>query len=134
MEQIRLGGTEKYTQTKFGWTTLQQVQRSLSTIAMWRNSISPLTLWSMTRQKQSPICCNTTRDRVIANVACECLVHLIRDLNDDLWKNPFDDELEEFVAAVRTGEMFGPPTHTVHRRNVHCLIQASDGELQRGQR
>lgn len=30
----------------------------------------------------------------------KCLVHLIRDLNDDLWKNPFDDELEEFVAAV----------------------------------
>jgi hypothetical protein len=31
----------------------------------------------------------------------KCLVHLIRDLNDDLWKNPFDDELERFVAAVR---------------------------------
>jgi hypothetical protein len=30
-----------------------------------------------------------------------CLVHLIRDLNDDLWKNPFDDELERFVGAVR---------------------------------
>jgi hypothetical protein len=30
-----------------------------------------------------------------------CLVHLIRDLNDDLWKNPFDDEFEQFVAAVR---------------------------------
>jgi hypothetical protein len=31
----------------------------------------------------------------------KCLVHLIRDLNDDLWKNPFDDELEGFVTAVR---------------------------------
>ena len=31
----------------------------------------------------------------------KCLVHLVRDLNDDLWKNPFDDELEGFVAAVR---------------------------------
>jgi hypothetical protein len=30
-----------------------------------------------------------------------CLVHLIRDLNDDLWKNPFDDEFEQFVGAVR---------------------------------
>lgn len=29
------------------------------------------------------------------------LVHLIRDLNDDLWKSPFDDELEGFVVAVR---------------------------------
>lgn len=31
----------------------------------------------------------------------KCLVHLIRDLNEDLWKNPFDDEFEGFVAAVR---------------------------------
>lgn len=31
----------------------------------------------------------------------KCLVHLIRDLNDDLWKNPFDIEYEQFVAAVR---------------------------------
>jgi predicted RecB family nuclease len=31
----------------------------------------------------------------------KCLVHLIRDLNDDLWKNPFDSEFEEFVVAVR---------------------------------
>jgi hypothetical protein len=31
----------------------------------------------------------------------KCLVHLIRDLNDDLWKNPFDDEFEQFVVAVR---------------------------------
>ncbi|MBP9901730.1 MAG: IS66 family transposase, partial [Verrucomicrobia bacterium] len=31
----------------------------------------------------------------------KCLVHLIRDLNDDLWKNPFDEEYEQFVAAVR---------------------------------
>ncbi len=31
----------------------------------------------------------------------KCIVHLIRDLNDDLWKNPFDDEYEGFVSAVR---------------------------------
>jgi hypothetical protein len=31
----------------------------------------------------------------------KCLVHLIRDLNDDLWKNPFNSELEGFVSAVR---------------------------------
>ncbi|MDP2606629.1 MAG: TM0106 family RecB-like putative nuclease [Deltaproteobacteria bacterium] len=30
-----------------------------------------------------------------------CLVHLIRDLNDELWKNPFNTELEEFVAAFK---------------------------------
>jgi len=31
----------------------------------------------------------------------KCLVHLIRDLNDDLWRNPFDDEFEGFVATFR---------------------------------
>jgi hypothetical protein len=31
----------------------------------------------------------------------KCLVHLIRDLNDDLWRQPFDTELEAFVLAVR---------------------------------
>lgn len=31
----------------------------------------------------------------------KCLVHLIRDLNDDLWKNPYNEELESFVAAFR---------------------------------
>jgi hypothetical protein len=31
----------------------------------------------------------------------KCLVHLIRDLNDDLWKNPYNLEIESFVAAVR---------------------------------
>jgi hypothetical protein len=31
----------------------------------------------------------------------KCLVHLIRDLNDDLWKNPFDTEYEALVVAVR---------------------------------
>ena len=31
----------------------------------------------------------------------KCLVHLIRDLNDDLWKNPFNDEYEQFVSSVR---------------------------------
>ena len=30
-----------------------------------------------------------------------CLVHLIRDLNDDLWRAPFDTEFEGFVQAVR---------------------------------
>jgi hypothetical protein len=29
----------------------------------------------------------------------KCLVHLIRDLNDDLFKNPFDDEYKSMVTA-----------------------------------
>ena len=31
----------------------------------------------------------------------KCLVHLIRDLNEDLRKNPFNAEFEEFVGTVR---------------------------------
>ena len=31
----------------------------------------------------------------------KCLVHLIRDINDDLWKAPFDRELEAFAVEVR---------------------------------
>ncbi|HBI44060.1 MAG TPA: IS66 family transposase [Planctomycetales bacterium] len=30
----------------------------------------------------------------------KCLVHLIRDINDDLWKAPFDKELEAFAVEV----------------------------------
>ena len=36
----------------------------------------------------------------------KCLVHLIRDLNDDLWKNPFNQEFESFVASVK--DLFVP--------------------------
>ena len=38
------------------------------------------------------------------SIACrkqKCLVHLIRDLNSDLWQNPFDSDYDSFVAAVR---------------------------------
>jgi hypothetical protein len=31
----------------------------------------------------------------------KCFVHMIRDLNDDLWKNPFNVEYERFVVSVR---------------------------------
>jgi transposase len=32
----------------------------------------------------------------------KCLVHLIRDINDDLWKAPFDVELESFAVEVQS--------------------------------
>jgi hypothetical protein len=38
------------------------------------------------------------------SVACKqqkCWVHLIRDINDDLWANPFDTEYEAFVLEVK---------------------------------
>jgi predicted RecB family nuclease len=31
----------------------------------------------------------------------KCLVHLVRDINDDLWKAPFDQELEGFALEVQ---------------------------------
>ena len=31
----------------------------------------------------------------------KCIVHLVRDLNDDLWKHPFNLEFERFAGAVR---------------------------------
>lgn len=31
----------------------------------------------------------------------KCWVHLIRDINDDLWKNPYDIEYEKFVSNLR---------------------------------
>ena len=31
----------------------------------------------------------------------KCIVHLIRDINDDLWKAPFDKELEAFAVEVQ---------------------------------
>ena len=43
----------------------------------------------------------------------KCLVHLIRDLNDDLWKAPFDREFEAFVLEVRT--LLVPILETVAR-------------------
>lgn len=31
----------------------------------------------------------------------KCWVHLIRDLNDDLWKHPYDIEYEKFILELR---------------------------------
>jgi predicted RecB family nuclease len=31
----------------------------------------------------------------------KCLVHLVRDINEELWDNPFDGELETFAGAVK---------------------------------
>ena len=50
------------------------------------------------------------------SIGCQqqkCLVHLIRDLNDDLWKSPFDGEYQEFILEVRA--LIVPIIETVHR-------------------
>jgi predicted RecB family nuclease len=53
----------------------------------------------------------------------KCLIHLIRDLNDDLLKQPFDEELKEFArefaallrAIVETIDQFGLKTRFLRR-------------------
>ena len=52
----------------------------------------------------------------------KCWAHLIRDLNDDLRKSPFDVELEAFVSAVR--DLIVPileavETYGLKKRNLH---------------
>ena len=42
-----------------------------------------------------------------------CLVHMIRDLNDSLFKNPFDKELKEFV--VQFGVLLKSIVETIDR-------------------
>ena len=43
----------------------------------------------------------------------KCWVHLIRDLNEDLWKFPFDEELQEFVSSVK--DLIVPIIEGIHR-------------------
>lgn len=43
----------------------------------------------------------------------KCWVHLIRDINNDLWKNPFDREFELFVVEIR--KLIVPIIQAVHR-------------------
>ena len=47
-----------------------------------------------------------------------CLIHLIRDLNDDLFKNPFDQEYKALVEAF--GELLRPIIATVDRRGLRA--------------
>jgi predicted RecB family nuclease len=43
----------------------------------------------------------------------KCIVHLLRDINDDLWKNPFNKEFEDFVGKVR--DLFVPIFDDVYK-------------------
>jgi predicted RecB family nuclease len=46
----------------------------------------------------------------------KCLIHLMRDLNDDMLKNPYDDELREIVRQF--GDLLRPIIDTVDRRGL----------------
>ena len=46
----------------------------------------------------------------------KCLIHLMRDLNDDMLKNPYDDELRQIVQQF--GNLLRPIIDTVDRRGL----------------
>lgn len=46
----------------------------------------------------------------------KCWVHLLRDLNNDLWKNPFDKEYENFVSDIRN--LIIPILETFYRHGL----------------
>jgi hypothetical protein len=59
----------------------------------------------------------------------KCLVHLIRDLNDELFKNPFDEEYKALVAAF--GALLRTIIETIDRyglkkKNLHKHIKDTD--------
>jgi predicted RecB family nuclease len=59
----------------------------------------------------------------------KCWVHLIRDLNDDLWEFPFDEELQSFVSSVK--DMIVPILKDVDRwglraRHLHKFTTQVD--------
>jgi predicted RecB family nuclease len=49
----------------------------------------------------------------------KCWVHLIGDLNDDLWKSPFDSEFETFVFEVK--KMMVPIIEVVNEHGLYKL-------------
>jgi len=46
----------------------------------------------------------------------KCLIHLIRDLNDEMLKNPYDDELRQIVQQF--GDLLRPIVDTVDRHGL----------------
>src|ERR1022692_1361960 len=46
----------------------------------------------------------------------KCLIHLIRDLNDDMLKNPYDDQMRQIVQ--RFGELLRLIVDTIDRRGL----------------
>jgi len=56
----------------------------------------------------------------------KCLTHLLRDLNDDILKHPFDEELRELVVAfaalvkpmVETVDRYGLKRHFLRKHRV----------------
>jgi hypothetical protein len=59
----------------------------------------------------------------------KCWVHLIRDINNDLWTNPFDVEFEIFVLEVRNliiPIMEAVQKYGLKRRNLNKFKKSVD--------
>jgi transposase-like protein len=64
----------------------------------------------------------------------KCLVHLIRDLNSDLWRRPFDTELETFVLDVRdlvVPILEAANKYGLRKRNLHKFTKSVDSFYRR---
>jgi hypothetical protein len=60
----------------------------------------------------------------------KCLVHLIRDINDDLWKAPFDSELEAFAVDVQA--LLVPILEAVDRYGLKARhLRRFEGDVER---
>ncbi len=59
----------------------------------------------------------------------KCLVHLIRDLNEDLWKSPFDGEFEAFILEVKNlivPMLEAVQTYGLKKRYLHTFSKQID--------
>jgi Transposase IS66 family len=59
----------------------------------------------------------------------KCWVHLIRDINNTLWENPFDAEFEAFVAEVRNliiPIMEAVQKYGLKKRKLHKFAKSVD--------
>jgi hypothetical protein len=59
----------------------------------------------------------------------KCWVHLIRDLNDDLWEAPFDTEFENLVREIRfliVPIMKAVQEYGLKKRNLHRFMKQVD--------
>lgn len=60
----------------------------------------------------------------------KCLIHLIRDLNEDLFKTPFDNEFKKFVEkfaillrkVISTVDRYGLKKRHLHKHNKDVLM------------
>lgn len=73
----------------------------------------------------------------------KCLIHLIRDLNDDLLKNPFDEELKQqaarftalLQAIIVTIDRYGLKKYHLHKhsKGVDCFFMVESGAVYRSE-